>query len=76
MRVLFTARARPSHLSAPVPPASVFRDAGHEVLIVGQPALLGPRLPDHKGSELRAAMLAGPTPAQVGADPALTGGQH
>ncbi|MEV4441746.1 nucleotide disphospho-sugar-binding domain-containing protein [Streptomyces sp. NPDC049577] len=41
MRVLFTTWAWPSHLYALVPLAWACRAAGHEVLVAGQPGLLG-----------------------------------
>ncbi|WP_326691172.1 MULTISPECIES: nucleotide disphospho-sugar-binding domain-containing protein [unclassified Streptomyces] len=41
MRVLFTTWAWPSHLYALVPLAWACRSAGHEVLVVSQPELLG-----------------------------------
>jgi len=41
MRALFTTWAWPSHLYAMVPLAWALRAAGHEVLVAGQPALLG-----------------------------------
>ncbi|MFE0021541.1 nucleotide disphospho-sugar-binding domain-containing protein [Amycolatopsis sp. NPDC059021] len=56
MRVLFTTWAWPSHLYALVPFALALRDAGHEVLVASQPALL---------PEIRRAGLPG---AVVGED--------